>query len=32
VKPDAPYKPSELAALTMIGNLLLNLDEVLNKG
>jgi mono/diheme cytochrome c family protein len=30
-KPDAGLNPSELAAWTMIGNLLLNLDEVLNK-
>jgi mono/diheme cytochrome c family protein len=31
-KPDGSLNPSELAAWTMIGNLLLNLDEVLNKG
>jgi mono/diheme cytochrome c family protein len=30
-KPDGSLDPSELAAWTMIGNLLLNLDEVLNK-
>jgi len=29
-KPDAKLKPEELAAWTMIGNLLLNLDEALN--
>jgi hypothetical protein len=31
-KPDAQLDPSELAAWTMIANLVLNLDEVLNKG
>jgi hypothetical protein len=31
-KPDAALDPVELAAWTMIGNLVLNLDEVLNKG
>jgi hypothetical protein len=31
-KPDARYKPGELAAWTMIANVLLNLDEVVNKG
>jgi hypothetical protein len=31
-KPDAGLNPSELAAWTMIANLLLNLDEVINKG
>ncbi|HEV3444083.1 MAG TPA: PSD1 and planctomycete cytochrome C domain-containing protein [Gemmataceae bacterium] len=31
-KPDASLKASELAAWTMIANLLLNLDEVVNKG
>jgi mono/diheme cytochrome c family protein len=31
-KPDAALNPSEVAAWTMIANLLLNLDEVLNKG
>jgi mono/diheme cytochrome c family protein len=31
-KPDAKLNPSELAAWTMIANLVLNLDEVLNKG
>jgi mono/diheme cytochrome c family protein len=30
-KPDGSLNPSELAAWTMIANLLLNLDEVLNK-
>ncbi len=30
-KPDPELEPSELAAWTMIGNLLLNLDEVVNK-
>jgi mono/diheme cytochrome c family protein len=31
-KPDPKYPPSELAAWTMIGNVILNLDEVLTKG
>ena len=31
-KPDAKLNPSELAALTMVSNLILNLDEVINKG
>jgi mono/diheme cytochrome c family protein len=31
-KPDPKLDPSELAAWTMIGNLILNLDEVMNKG
>jgi hypothetical protein len=31
-KADASLNPSELAAWTMLGNLVLNLDEVLNKG
>jgi hypothetical protein len=31
-KPDAKLDPSELAALTMVSNLILNLDEVINKG
>jgi hypothetical protein len=31
-KADAKLNPSELAAWTMIANLLLNLDEVINKG
>jgi mono/diheme cytochrome c family protein len=31
-KPDATLNPSELAAWTMVANLVLNLDEVLNKG
>ncbi|OAI47887.1 hypothetical protein AYO44_08625 [Planctomycetaceae bacterium SCGC AG-212-F19] len=31
-KPDATLNPGELAAWTMIGNLILNLDEVINKG
>ena len=31
-KPDAKLNPSELAALTMAANLILNLDEVINKG
>jgi hypothetical protein len=31
-KPDPTLDPRELAAWTMIGNLLLNLDEVINKG
>jgi hypothetical protein len=31
-KPDSKLNPSELAAWTMIGNLILNLDEVINKG
>lgn len=31
-KPDGRFDPSELAAWTLIGNLLLNLDEVINKG
>jgi hypothetical protein len=32
LKPDATLNPNELAAWTMIANLLLNLDEVINKG
>ena len=32
LKPDAKLNPSELAAWTMIANLILNLDEVINKG
>jgi hypothetical protein len=32
LKPDAKLDPSEVAAWTMIANLLLNLDEVINKG
>jgi hypothetical protein len=32
LKPDSAFKPQEVAALAMIGNLILNLDEVLNKG
>jgi hypothetical protein len=31
-KPDPKLNPSELAAWTMVANLILNLDEVLNKG
>jgi hypothetical protein len=31
-KPDAKLDASELAALTMVSNLILNLDEVINKG
>jgi hypothetical protein len=31
-KPDAKLNPSELAAWTMVANLVLNLDEVINKG
>lgn len=31
-KPDPKFNPSELAALTMIANLILNLDELLSKG
>jgi mono/diheme cytochrome c family protein len=31
-KPDAKLNPGELAAWTMVANLILNLDEVLNKG
>jgi hypothetical protein len=31
-KPDSKLNPSELAAWTLIGNLILNLDEVMNKG
>ena len=31
-KPDASLNAGELAALTLIANLVLNLDEVLNKG
>jgi mono/diheme cytochrome c family protein len=30
--PDARLNPSELAAWTMVANLILNLDEVINKG
>lgn len=32
LKPDAKLNASELAAWTMIANLILNLDEVINKG
>jgi len=32
LKPDASFPPAELAAWTMIGNILLNLDEVVTKG
>lgn len=32
LKPDATLNPSELAAWTMLANLVLNLDEVINKG
>jgi len=31
-KPDAKLNPSELAAYTMVANLILNLDEVITKG
>ncbi len=31
-RPDPRFNPSELAAWTMIGNVLLNLDEVITKG
>jgi hypothetical protein len=31
-KPDGRFDPAELASWTMIGNLLLNLDEVITKG
>jgi hypothetical protein len=31
-KPDTTLNPSELAAWTMVANLVLNLDEVINKG
>jgi mono/diheme cytochrome c family protein len=31
-KPDTRLDPGQLAAWTMVGNLILNLDEVLNKG
>jgi hypothetical protein len=31
-RPDAKLNASELAALTMVANLILNLDEVINKG
>jgi hypothetical protein len=31
-KPDPRFKPAELAAWTMIGNVILNLDEVITKG
>ena len=31
-KPDPSLKPDELAAWTMIGNVILNLDEVITKG
>ena len=31
-KPDEKLNPSELAALTMVANLVLNLDEVITKG
>ena len=30
-KPDATLNPQELAAWTMVANLILNLDEVLSK-
>jgi hypothetical protein len=30
--PDARYEPAELAAWTMIGNVVLNLDEAISKG
>jgi hypothetical protein len=30
-KPDPKLDPAELAAYTVVGNLILNLDEVLNK-
>jgi hypothetical protein len=32
IQPDSKINPSELAAWTMVANLLLNLDEVMNKG
>jgi len=32
VKPDPKLDPTELAAWTMVGNIILNLDEVLTKG
>jgi len=31
-KPDPRFNPGELAAWTMIGNVVLNLDEVITKG
>jgi hypothetical protein len=31
-KPDPRFNPSELAAWTLIGNILLNLDEAITKG
>jgi hypothetical protein len=31
-RPDPRFKPAELAAWTMVANVLLNLDEVMNKG
>ena len=31
-QPDSKFNPSELAAWTMIGNVILNLDEVVSKG
>ena len=31
-KPDASLSPTELAAWTMVANLILNLDEVITKG
>ena len=31
-KPDPRFEPTELAAWTMIGNVILNLDEVITKG
>ena len=31
-RPDPKFNPSELAAWTMIGNVILNLDEVVSKG
>ena len=31
-RPDPSLNPSELAAWTMVANLMLNLDEVINRG